>query len=168
MNGQEHASTAFPHAPVLLRETLEALAPRSAGAYADATVGGGGHAEAILEASAPDGQLIGLDRDPAALEAARVRLVRFGSRAQLFHAPFAELAHVLCEAGVGRVHGLVADLGVSSPQLERAERGFSFARPGPLDMRMDPTAGETAAELVARLPEVELADVIYRLGEERK
>lgn len=167
--GHEHTSAAsFPHAPVLLREILEALSPRSAGAYADATVGGGGHAEAILEASAPDGRLIGLDRDPAALEAARVRLVRFGSRAQLFHAPFAELAQVLSEAGVGRVHGLVADLGVSSPQLERADRGFSFARSGPLDMRMDPSSGETAAELVARLPEAELADVIYGLGEERK
>lgn len=160
--------TDFSHAPVLLGETLALLEVRSGGVYADATVGGGGHAEAILEASGPEGRLIGVDRDPTALAAARARLARFGDRATLVHAPFAELAHVLAEAGVGRVQGLVADLGVSSPQLEQADRGFSFSRSGPLDMRMDPTRGESAAELVARLPEADLADVIYGLGEERR
>jgi 16S rRNA (cytosine1402-N4)-methyltransferase len=161
-------SSAFDHRSVLLQETLTMLAPRDGGLYADATVGGGGHAEAILEASAPGGRLIGIDRDPQALDAAHRRLARFGERAQLRHAEFAELARVLAEAGSPRVHGLVADLGVSSPQLVGAERGFSFSRTGPLDMRMDPTEGETAAELIARLGERELADVIYQLGEERR
>jgi 16S rRNA (cytosine1402-N4)-methyltransferase len=161
-------TAAFAHRPVLLRETLEVLAPRDGGVYADATVGGGGHAEAILEASAPGGRLIGLDRDPRALDAARQRLARFGQRAVLVHAAFSELAEVLTEAGAPRVHGLVADIGVSSPQLEHADRGFSFGKEGPLDMRMDPTQGETAAELVSRLGERELADLIYELGEERR
>ncbi|MFW6050318.1 MAG: 16S rRNA (cytosine(1402)-N(4))-methyltransferase RsmH [Myxococcota bacterium] len=164
----EQDTTAFAHTAVLLRQTLEALGPRAGGVYADATVGGGGHAEAILEASAPNGRLIGVDRDPAALDAARARLARFGDRARLVHAEFAELARVLSEAGVGRVNGLVADLGVSSPQLEQPERGFSFGRSGPLDMRMDPSRGESAAQLVARLSERELADVIFQLGEERR
>jgi 16S rRNA (cytosine1402-N4)-methyltransferase len=167
MTPDAHAA-AFAHRPVLLRETLEVLAPRDGGVYADATVGGGGHAEAILEASAPGGRLIGLDRDPQALDAARRRLARFGQRAVLVHAAFSELAEVLTEAGAPRVHGLVADIGVSSPQLEHADRGFSFGKEGPLDMRMDPTQGETAAELVSRLGERELADLIYELGEERR
>lgn len=160
--------TDFAHTTVLRDETLAALAPRPGGVYADATVGGGGHAEAILDASAPDGRLIGLDRDPSALEAARRRLARFGDRATLVHAEFAALAGVLAEANTARVQGLVADLGVSSPQLEEADRGFSFSRSGPLDMRMDPTQGESAADLVARLSESDLADVLYQLGEERR
>lgn len=156
------------HTPVLVSEMLALLAPHAGGVYADATLGGGGHAEAILDASAPDGRLIGIDRDPAALAAARARLERFGARAALFHAEMAELKHVLAEAGAARVDGLLADLGVSSPQLDDPSRGFSFARPGPLDMRMDPTRGETALELIARLTEEELANVIYRFGEERR
>jgi 16S rRNA (cytosine1402-N4)-methyltransferase len=136
--------------------------------YADTTLGGGGHAEAILEASSPSGRLIGIDRDPLALEAARARLARFGARAALFHGDMAEIRTILEEAGAARVDGLVADLGVSSPQLDDSERGFSFSRPGPLDMRMDPTRGETVLELIARLSESELADVIYQLGEERR
>ncbi len=156
------------HTTVLLRETVEVLAPHAGGIYADTTLGGGGHAEAILEASGPDGRLIGIDRDPGAIEAARARLARFGARAALFHGEMAELKRILAEAGTARVHGLVADLGVSSPQLDEASRGFSFARPGPIDMRMDPTRGETALELVARLSDEELADVIYQLGEERR
>lgn len=160
--------TAFEHASVLLAESIDALGPRSGGVYADATVGGGGHSEAILEASAPDGRLIGVDRDPAALEAARARLARFGDRATLVHGEFAELGRIVREAGAARVDGVIADVGVSSPQLDDASRGFSFARSGPLDMRMDPTAGETALELIARLDERELADLIYELGEERR
>ena len=160
--------TGFEHTTVLLNETLELLEPRAGGVYADTTLGGGGHAEAILDRSAPDGRLIGIDRDPAALEAARRRLARFGERAALFHGEMAELKRILSEAGGGRVSGLVADLGVSSPQLDDPGRGFSFQRPGPLDMRMDPTRGETALELIARLDESDLADVIYQLGEERK
>src|SRR5690606_5640858 len=131
-------------------------------------LGAGGHAEAILERCAPDGRLIGLDRDASALEAARARLARFGERATLIHAPFAELRAVLASAGVPRVHGVVADLGVSSPQLDQAARGFSFRSEGPLDMRMDPSRGETARELCARVSEGELADLIFDLGEERK
>lgn len=158
----------FAHRPVLLRETLEALSPRAGGVYADATVGGGGHAEAILEASHPDGRLVGVDRDEQALEAARGRLARFGARATLVHAEFAELARVLADHGAARVDGLVADLGVSSPQLDDPARGFSFAKTGPIDMRMDPSSGRTALELIAETTERDLADLIYELGEERR
>lgn len=161
-------SATFEHRTVLLRETLDALEPRDGGVYADATLGGGGHAEAILERSSPTGRLLGLDRDPAALAAARARLSRFGARATLVHGEFAHLARLLAEAGAPRVDGLVADLGVSSPQLDDAARGFSFREDGPLDMRMDPSGGSTAAELVARLDAEELADVIFELGEERR
>jgi 16S rRNA (cytosine1402-N4)-methyltransferase len=160
--------SAFVHETVLREETMTALAPRAGGVYADATLGGGGHAEAILEASAPDGRVIGVDRDPHALAAAHERLARFGARATLVHGEFGALREILAEAGAPRVHGVVADVGVSSPQLEEAERGFSFARSGPLDMRMDPTQGETARDLVNRLHEKDLADVIYRYGEERR
>ncbi len=159
---------AFQHRTVLFEETLRALAPRSGCVYADATLGGGGHAEGILERSAPDGRLVGVDRDPAALQAARARLARFGDRVTLVHGTFGELGRALAAAGVERVHGVVADLGVSSPQLDHADRGFSLRAEGPLDMRMDPTEGETAKELVGRVDERELADLIYRLGEERR
>lgn len=159
---------AFVHETVLVTETLDALAPRAGGVYADATLGGGGHAEGILERSAPDGRLIGLDRDPSALAAARARLERFGGRVTFVHGAFGELGRILAEVGAPRVEGVVADVGVSSPQLDRAERGFSFRAGGPLDMRMDPTSGETAQELIASLEERALADLIYELGEERK
>lgn len=162
------ANGAFEHRTVMLREVVEALSPRSGGVYADATLGGGGHAEAILEASAPDGRLIGIDRDPRALDAARGRLSPFGARATLVHGEMREIRPLLEAAGVPRVDGLLADLGVSSPQLDDADRGFSFAHDGPLDMRMDTTRGETAVELIARLSEGDLADLIYRLGEERR
>lgn len=158
----------FAHRTVLLDETLSALDPQPGRVYADATLGGGGHAEGILERSAPDGRLVGIDRDPSALEAARARLARFGDRATFVHGGFADLGRLLADAWAPKVHGLVADLGVSSPQLDRAERGFSLRAEGPLDMRMDPTRGETARELVARLDERELADLIYHLGEERR
>ena len=160
--------TGFGHASVMLDETLEALAPRSGGVYADVTLGGGGHAEAVLEHSAPDGRLVGVDRDPAALEAASERLARFGDRATILHGAFADLSLMLGEVGTPRVDGIVADIGVSSPQLDRAERGFSFRNDGPLDMRMDPTRGLTAAERIRELDADALADVIYQLGEERK
>ncbi len=155
----------FVHQSVMLAETLEALDPRAGRTYADATLGGGGHAEAILER---DARVIGIDRDRTALDAARERLHRFGERATLVHGTFAELSTILRELGTARVHGVVADLGVSSPQLDRAERGFSFRTEGPLDMRMDASSGESALDLIARLNERELADVIYQLGEERK
>ncbi len=158
----------FTHLTVLREETLDALAPRAGGVYADATLGGGGHASAILERSAPDGRLIGIDRDPAALAAARERLASYGDRATFVHGAFADVTRILADVGCPQVDGLVADLGVSSPQLDRAERGFSFRADGPLDMRMDPTRGETARGLIEGLSERELADVIYQLGEERK
>jgi 16S rRNA (cytosine1402-N4)-methyltransferase len=151
----------------LLAETLALLAPRSGGRYCDATLGLGGHAEAVLDASAPDGRLYAFDRDVDALDAARVRLARFGDRVSFHHAPFSRAAAVLKSEGALPVDGCLADLGVSSPQLDRAERGFSFKRPGPLDMRMDQSTGETAAEYLARVDEEELAGVLRDLGEER-
>jgi len=160
--------SAFEHTPVLLDEVLEHLDPRPGGVYADVTLGGGGHAKAILERSSPDGRLIGTDRDPSALEAASAALSAFGDRATLRKARIGELADVLASLEVENVDGVLADLGVSSVQLDRAERGFSIAKDGPIDMRMDPTEGETALELIGRSDADELANVIYRYGEERR
>jgi 16S rRNA (cytosine1402-N4)-methyltransferase len=160
--------TEFEHRTVMCREVIDAIAPRAMGRYADVTLGGGGHGEAILDASGPDGLLVGVDRDPAALEASRTRLAPFGARAVLMHGSMSELRALLDEAGVARLDGIIADLGVSSPQLDSPERGFSFSHDGPLDMRMDPTRGPTARELIAELDEEELANVIYQLGEEHK
>jgi 16S rRNA (cytosine1402-N4)-methyltransferase len=157
----------FDHQPVLLNEVIELLSPMPGGVYCDATVGGGGHAEKVLEASAPDGRLIGIDRDPSAVEAAKKRLERFGDRVSILHGRFSELPSLLAEVGVRSVDGLLADFGVSSHQLDTAARGFSFMRSGPLDMRMDPTESETAATLLHRLTEDELADIIYNFGGER-
>lgn len=160
--------TAFEHMPVLLDEVLECLSPSARGVYADVTLGGGGHARAILERSAPDGMLIGTDRDPAALEAASETLADFGPRATLRKARMRDLRSVLDDLRVSRIDGVVADLGVSSAQLDQEERGFSLSKDGPIDMRMDPTEGETALELIERSTEEELANVIYRFGEERR
>ena len=154
------------HLSVLSREVLDALAPRSGGTYCDATIGLGGHTRQILEASQPDGRVIAVDRDADALATARERLAAFGQRVQYFHAPFSEVGQVLRSAGLTGVDGCLADLGVSSPQLDRAERGFSFRADGPLDMRMDASRGKTAADLVCDLGEAELADLIFELGEE--
>jgi 16S rRNA (cytosine1402-N4)-methyltransferase len=152
------------HASVLLAESLELLAVRPGGSYVDGTVGLGGHAAAILERSAPDGRLLGLDKDGEALEQARERLRPFGDRARLVHGDYREIPQVL--AGE-RADGMLLDLGTSSLQLDTAERGFSFRAEGPLDMRMDRGFGETAAEVVNRTREADLADIIYRFGEER-
>jgi 16S rRNA (cytosine1402-N4)-methyltransferase len=157
----------FRHATVLADETVRLLAPRSGEVYCDATVGGGGHAERILEASSPEGRLVGIDRDPAALEAARARLTRFGDRVTLVHGAFSDARRILGELGLALVDGFVLDLGVSSPQLDRAERGFSFQREGPLDMRMDPTCGESAAQLLERVGVDELKQILKEYGEER-
>lgn len=158
----------FSHVTVMLEEALLSIRPRPGGVYADATLGGGGHAEGLLERSAPDGRVIGVDRDEAALGAARERLSRFGDRVTFVHGAFAELGSILDGVGTPRVDGLIADLGVSSPQLDQPERGFSFREAGPIDMRMDRSRGETALELIEGLSERELADVIFDLGEERK
>lgn len=159
--------TEFAHIPVLADEVIHYLAPRPGGVYCDATLGGGGHARRILEASAPDGRLIGVDRDPTALAAARATLAPFGDRVTLVHGTFGELPAILGALGVVPVDGLLIDVGVSSPQLDVAARGFSFSKDGPLDMRMDPTSGETAEELLRRISVDELADILREYGEER-
>ena len=160
-------SEAHPHRSVLKREVLEWLAPRTAGVYCDATLGYAGHAEAILQASAPDGRLVGIDRDPEALTQAKERLRDQGERVTLVHAPFSRIKEVLGAAGALPLDGCLVDLGVSSPQLDRPERGFSFKQSGPLDMRMDPTSGESASEYLRRVSEEELTSVLFELGEER-
>jgi 16S rRNA (cytosine1402-N4)-methyltransferase len=168
---RDHLQPSSPgHDSVLVAEMLEVLFRADAppgGTYCDATIGLGGHARAILDRSAPGGRLIGLDRDPEALAIARARLASFGDRVTLVHAPFSRLRSVLDDLGAGPVDGLVADLGVSSPQLDKPERGFSFQRNGPLDMRMDQTAGPTAAELLAQIGQADLERVIRDYGEER-
>lgn len=151
------------HEPVLLRETLELLAVRPGGSYADGTVGLGGHAVEVLRRSAPDGRLLAVDRDREALELSRERLAEFGPRVRLEHADWKDLPALF---GEERPQGVLLDLGVSSLQLDTPERGFSFRADGPLDMRMDRTGGPTAADVVNRMPEAELADVLYQLGEE--
>jgi 16S rRNA (cytosine1402-N4)-methyltransferase len=152
------------HRPVLLAETMELLQVRPGGLYVDGTLGLAGHAREILRRSEPDGRLLGVDHDAEALALAREALSSAGARARLAHADYREIPALLA----GRsADGILLDLGVSSLQLDRAERGFSFQAEGPLDMRMDQSQGETAGDLVNRLPEHELADVIYRYGEER-
>src|SRR5437899_1033595 len=153
------------HRPVLLRETIELLAAERGGLFVDCTVGLGGHSEAILQASS-DAQVFALDRDEEALELARERLAQYGSRFRAVHADFRELTRVLATAKVRQVRGVLADLGVSSLQLDSPSRGFSFRHEAPLDMRIDMSRGETASELLGRLSEVEIARLIFEYGEE--
>jgi len=152
----------FRHEPVLPGEVVELLRPGPGRLLLDCTLGGGGHAELFLEAGA---LVIGMDRDPRALAAARARLARFGEAFRAVRADFRDARGALDALGLGEVDGALADLGVSSPQLDEPERGFSFARPGPLDMRMA-QEGETLGELLARLDERELARILRRYGEE--
>jgi 16S rRNA (cytosine1402-N4)-methyltransferase len=152
------------HRPVLVREVMELLAVKPGGFYVDGTVGLGGHALEILRASGPAGRLLGLDRDTEALARARDVLAPFGERARLLHADYRRIPELV---GDEAPDGVLLDLGVSSLQLDAPERGFSFQLAGPLDMRMDRSRGRTAADLVNRLPEAELADLLHRLGEER-
>ena len=155
------------HVPVMADEIVDAVNPRTGRRFVDATVGEGGMSELILEASSPDGELLGLDWDDAALELSRERLARFGGRVRLVRDSFANLRVVLSDAGWGEgVDGIIVDLGVSTLQFGRDERGFSFQADAPLDMRMDRRLPHTAADLLADLPEGELADLIYRYGEE--
>jgi 16S rRNA (cytosine1402-N4)-methyltransferase len=151
----------------MLGEVMEWLDPRPGGTYCDATVGLGGHARAILERSTPAGRLIGLDRDRDALALAGASLAEFGDRVTLVHAPFSRAQEILSQVGAVPLDGFLVDLGVSSPQLDRPERGFSFRQSGPLDMRMDQSQGETAADLLRRVDEEELAAIIRDFGEER-
>jgi len=153
------------HVPVLLREVVEALRPARGGLFVDATLGLGGHAEALLSASEKT-RVVGIDRDPEALRLARERLLRFGDRLVTVEGRHEDLARHLDSLGIGRVAGVLADLGVSSLQLDRAERGFSFMKDGPLDMRMA-RQGPTAADLVNQLPREELTRIFREYGEER-
>jgi 16S rRNA (cytosine1402-N4)-methyltransferase len=155
------------HTPVLLGEVVEWLRPRPGGVYVDTTVGLGGHAAAVAEHIGSGGHLIGIDRDPEAVALASERLARWGDRVRIVQANFETLDSVLDAIGVGQVDGVLADLGVSSAQLDRPSRGFGFREVGPLDMRMDPGEAQTAADLVNHLPERDLADILYRYGEER-
>ena len=167
-----------PHIPVLYQETLDGLHVIPGGRYIDSTVGAGGHARGILQASAPDGQLLGLDADPQALEISKVQLACFADRVHLIQGNFADLkthaetlgwktsGRVRDSPGYGPVDGVLFDLGMSSMDLKNPERGFSFQLEGPLDMRFDPTTPRTAADLVNELPERDLADLIYRYGQE--
>jgi 16S rRNA (cytosine1402-N4)-methyltransferase len=153
------------HIPVLTAEALLHLQPERGGLFVDCTVGLGGHARALLEAGAT--RVLGLDRDPAAIAVARHNLAPWADRVELVHADYRALDEVLDTRQIDRVDGAMADLGISSMQLEAPGRGFSFQRDEPLDMRMDPTTGETAADLVARSSERDLADAIFTYGEER-
>jgi 16S rRNA (cytosine1402-N4)-methyltransferase len=159
--------TAARHQPVMLDRVAELLRPRPGGVYVDATLGLGGHAERLLEASAPDGRVVGLDRDPAALALSRRRLAWAGERLVTVAASFADLASVAGALGLKAVDGVLYDLGVSSLQLDEADRGFSYRADAPLDMRMDPTTGITAAEVLATYPRAELARILAEYGEER-
>jgi len=154
------------HEPVMVAEVLEHLAPERGGVFVDCTVGLGGHAKALMEAGAS--RVIGLDRDPAALAEARVVLAPYEQRVQLIHSDYRRLGAVLDGLGMVAVEGLLADLGVSSMQFDAPGRGFSFRRDEPLDMRMDTTTGQTAAEMIRDADERTLADVIYEFGEERQ
>jgi 16S rRNA (cytosine1402-N4)-methyltransferase len=159
---------AVSHEPVMLREVLAGLNVRPGGRYVDCTVNGGGHAEAILFASAPGGSVLGIDADADALERARSRLSHFGSSVALVNANFRDVDTVCRERGFAPVNGILFDLGLSSLQLASGERGFSFMREGPLDMRFSPQQETTAAYWVNDAPEGELADLIWRFGEEKE
>lgn len=154
------------HLPVLYHEIIHALRPHALGRYVDGTVGAGGHARGILEACAPDGELLGFDLDPQALALARETLAPFGQRAHLAQASYTSLPEQMKRLGWDAVDGIVLDLGLSSMQLDTPERGFSFQHDAPLDMRFGPSNTITAASLVNGLDEDELADILYRFGEE--
>jgi 16S rRNA (cytosine1402-N4)-methyltransferase len=153
------------HIPVMTAEVLQHLRPEQGGLFVDCTVGLGGHSRALLEAGAT--RVIGFDRDPVALAHARESLAPWGDRVELVHADYRAIDAVLDERRIDRIDGALADLGVSSMQFDAPGRGFSFQRDEPLDMRMDQTTGDTAADLVARSTERDLADAIYQFGEER-
>ncbi|OEU73822.1 MAG: 16S rRNA (cytosine(1402)-N(4))-methyltransferase [Desulfuromonadales bacterium C00003093] len=159
-------AAAFEHQSVMPEEVLRWLEPKPDGVYLDGTLGGGGHARLILEA-APGCRLVGLDRDPAALQKAAEVLTPFAGRVELQHATFDQAATVLRQLGVDYLDGMLLDLGVSSHQLDTPERGFSFRYDAPLDMRMNPQAGITAAEVINQAEEAELVRIFFEYGEER-
>ena len=157
----------LPHQPVLYKEIIHALQPHAGGRYVDGTLGAGGHARGIMEASAPDGQLLGLDVDPQALAIARRFLAPYEHRIHLVQASYTSLSTQLAQLGWEAVDGILLDLGASSMQFDTPERGFSFLHDAPLDMRFGPKFVQTAADLVNKYSERELADLIYQYGEER-
>jgi 16S rRNA (cytosine1402-N4)-methyltransferase len=156
-----------PHISVLADEVMELLQPHASGIYCDGTLGAGGHTARILDESAPDGRVIGVDRDRLALDTARERLGDRARRVDFVHGSFEAMDEHLRGLGIDKVDGLLLDLGVSSMQLDLSERGFSFMQNGPIDMRMDPSRGETALELIARIDERELMLILRDYGEER-
>ncbi len=156
------------HIPVLYQEVLTYLRPEPGRLYIDGTVGAGGHAAGLLQASAPDGRLLAFDRDPAAIDFSRQRLAHFENRVVFVQASYAEMANLAPQYGFEQVDGILLDLGLSSRQLDEAERGFSFMEDGPLDMRFDPTTGRSAADLVNNLSEAALADIFRQYGEVRQ
>jgi 16S rRNA (cytosine1402-N4)-methyltransferase len=168
MGASSDAPASSSHTPVLYQEVLSALQPRAGRRYLDGTVGAGGHAAGILSRAAPSGELLGLDRDPAALAAARRRLAPFGSRVRLRHASYADMVEAARAEGWEGVDGVLLDLGLSADQLEDPTRGFSFRLDGPLDMRFDPGQPLRAEELVNRLPAHELGRLLSEFGEERR
>ncbi|MGI5835495.1 MAG: 16S rRNA (cytosine(1402)-N(4))-methyltransferase RsmH [Chloroflexota bacterium] len=155
------------HVPVMFREVIEALKPRDGGRYVDGTTGAGGHAAGILEAAGPNAKLLGLDADPDALAIAKEKLARFGDRVELVNVNFRHLAEVAREKGFVPADGVLLDLGISSMQLDRSARGFSFRTDSPLDMRFDPRQSVTAADIVNGASEAELRKILYEFGEER-
>ena len=158
----------LPHLPVLYKEIIHALQPKAGGRYIDGTLGAGGHSAGLLEASAPTGEVLAFDLDPQAIEIARAQLAPFGQRIHIVQASYLEMAEVAASLGWDRADGIVLDLGVSSMQLDTAERGFSFLQDAPLDMRFAPNAPLAASDLVNGLSESELADILFRYGEERQ
>jgi 16S rRNA (cytosine1402-N4)-methyltransferase len=166
MGASFDAAAAGSHTPVLYQQVLSALDPSAGSRHIDGTVGAGGHAAGILEASAPDGELLGLDRDPAALARARDRLKRFEGRLHLVHRSFAEMHLAAAALHWTTVSGVLLDLGLSSLQVDDPARGFAFRLEGPLDMRFDPGQATTAADLVNGLREEDLAGILWRFGEE--
>lgn len=167
----KHNDTNYHHRSVLLQEAVDVLNPLPGGVYIDCTLGGGGHTRLILERSGPDGKIYAFDRDAAAIENAKESLGEFlaSGRLVLTHCPFSQIYTVMKNHKmIGKVDGVLADIGVSSHQLDTADRGFSFMSEGPLDMRMDQTSGQSAAEFIASATESEIADVIYKYGEETK
>jgi 16S rRNA (cytosine1402-N4)-methyltransferase len=163
-----NSGAGLPHHPVLYHEIIHALQPRRGGRYVDGTLGAGGHAWGILHHSAPDGILLGLDLDPQALSLARQRLAEFGSRAVLVQDSYTTLLEQLEQLNWPAVDGIVLDLGISSMQVDTPERGFSFQVDAPLDMRFSPENPIQAADLVNDLPERELADLLFKYGEEKR
>ncbi len=161
-------AASWQHTTVLLHEAIDALVSTPSGTYVDATFGRGGHARLLLERLAPTGRLVALDRDPAAVAAANAGATRVDDpRFSIHHANFADLPALLASLGIAQIEGVLLDLGVSSPQIDDPARGFSFRFDGPLDMRMDPSRGESAADFLARADERAIAEVIRDYGEER-